>query len=93
MLRNLSNKGARHDNDYARIANIQILLITQEIASLRQEYLLLINLTQHYLLSLAGLLDKQFRLLRKDIIRQLQDVVREEVIRLAHLNCKVLITY
>jgi hypothetical protein len=41
---NLSSKGARHDNDYTSIADIQILPIAREIASPRQEYLLLIDL-------------------------------------------------
>ncbi|RDL33045.1 Uncharacterized protein BP5553_08484 [Venustampulla echinocandica] len=50
---NLSNNGARHDNDYA---------------------------------SLAGLLDRHFRLLREDTVGQLRDAVREDVTRLKHPN-------
>jgi hypothetical protein len=83
---NLSNNGARHNNDHASIADIQILLTAQEIASPRQEYLLLIDSIQHDLSGLAGLLDRQFRLLREDTVGQLRDAVREEVTRLEHPN-------
>jgi hypothetical protein len=86
---NLSNYGARHDNDHASIADIQILPTAQEIASLRQEYLPLIDSTQHHLRGLAGLLDRQFRLLREDTVGQLRDAVREEVTRLEHPNRNV----
>ncbi|KAG4435121.1 hypothetical protein IFR05_009386 [Cadophora sp. M221] len=86
---NLSNNGARHDNDHASIADIQILPTTQEIASPRQEYLPLIDSTQHHLSGLAGLLDRQFRLLREDTVGQLRDAVREEVTRLEHPNLNV----
>ena len=43
---NLSNNGARHDNDHAGIADIQILPTAREIASRRQEYLPLIDSKQ-----------------------------------------------
>lgn len=85
----LSNNGARHDNDYASIADIQILPTAQEIASSRQEYLSLIDSTQHHLSGLAGLLDRQFRLLREDTVGQLRDAVCEEVTRLEHPNHNV----
>ncbi|KAH7348984.1 hypothetical protein BKA65DRAFT_363572, partial [Rhexocercosporidium sp. MPI-PUGE-AT-0058] len=68
--------GARHDNDHTSIADIQILPTRQEIASPRQEYLPLIDSTQQHLSGLAGLLDRQFRLLREDTVRQLRDTVR-----------------
>ncbi|CZT11782.1 related to helicases [Rhynchosporium graminicola] len=86
---NLSNNGARHDNDHAGIADIQILPTAQEIASSRQEYLPLIDSTQYHLSGLAGLLDRQFRLLREDTVGQLRDAVREEVTRLKHPNRNV----
>ncbi|KFY34168.1 hypothetical protein V494_06994 [Pseudogymnoascus sp. VKM F-4513 (FW-928)] len=83
---NLSNIGARHDNDHASIADIMILPTAQEIASQRQEYLPLIDPTRHHLLGLAGLLDRQFRLLREDTVGQLRDAVREEFMRLERPN-------
>ncbi|KAF7957199.1 hypothetical protein EAE96_002790 [Botrytis aclada] len=86
---NLSSKGARHDNDHASIDDIQILPTAREIASPRQEYLPLIDSTQSHLSGLAGLLDRQFRLLREDTVGQLRDAVREEVTRLEHSNRKV----
>ncbi|TGO63802.1 hypothetical protein BELL_1063g00010 [Botrytis elliptica] len=85
----LSNQGARHDNDHASIGDIQILPTAQEIASARQEYLPLIGSTQNHLSGLAGVLDKQFRLLREDTVGQLRDAVREEATRLEHPNGKV----
>ncbi|PQE31568.1 nf-x1 finger and helicase domain protein [Rutstroemia sp. NJR-2017a WRK4] len=85
----LSHDGARHDNDHASIADIRILPTAQEIASLRQEYLPLIHSEQHHLRGLAGLLDRQFRLLREDTVGQLRDAVREEVTRLRHPNHNV----
>jgi hypothetical protein len=81
---NLSNNGSRHDNDHPNIADIQILPTAQEIASLRQEYVPTIDSTQHHLSGLAGILDRQFRLLREDTVGQLRDAVREEVMRLNH---------
>ena len=83
---NLSIIGARHNNDHARVADIKILPTAQEIASQRQEYLPLIDSTQHHLSGLAGLLDRQFRLLREDTVGQLRDAVREEVTRLEYPN-------
>jgi len=80
----LSAKGARHDNDHASIAEIQILPTSLEIVSPRQEYLPLLDSTQHHLPGLAGLLDRQFRLLREDTVGQLRDAVREEVTRLGN---------
>ncbi|KAI9784988.1 MAG: hypothetical protein M1839_001184 [Geoglossum umbratile] len=90
---NLSKDGARHDNDHASIADIQTLPTAQEIASLRREYLPLIDSTQHHLSGLAGLLDRQFRLLREDTVGQLRDAVREEVTRLGHPNRNVPATH
>ncbi|OBT49193.1 hypothetical protein VE00_00082 [Pseudogymnoascus sp. WSF 3629] len=83
---NLSNIGARHDNDHANIADILILPTAQEIASQRQEYLPLIDPARNHLLGLAGLLDRQFRLLREDTVGQLRDAVREEIVRLERPN-------
>ncbi|KAL9132322.1 MAG: hypothetical protein Q9175_006504 [Cornicularia normoerica] len=90
---NLSNNGARHDNDHASVADVQILPTAQEIASSRQEYLPLIDSTQHHLPGLAGLLDRQFRLLREDTVGQLRDAVRDELTRLEHPNRNVPTTY
>lgn len=90
---NLSNNGIRHDNDHASIASIQILPTAQEIASLRQEYLPSIDSTQYHLSGLAGLLDRQFRLLREDVVGSLRDAVREEVKRLEHPNLNGPITH
>ncbi len=86
---NLSDNGARHDNDHESVADVRILPTAQEIASSRQEYLPLIDSTQHHLPGLAGLLDRQFRLLREDTVGQLRDAVREEVTRLEHPNRNV----
>lgn len=83
---NLSKNGARHDNDHANIADIKVLPTAQEIASLQQEYLPLNDSTKHHVPGLAGLLDRQFRLLREDTVGQLRDAVREELGRLENLH-------
>ncbi|KAF2793162.1 hypothetical protein K505DRAFT_350116 [Melanomma pulvis-pyrius CBS 109.77] len=88
----LSKDGARHDNDHASIADIHILPTAREIASTRQEYIPIIDSTQHHLPGLAGLLDRQFRLLREDTVGQLRDAVREEVTRLNHPDRTILTT-
>ncbi|PQE06276.1 NFX1-type zinc finger-containing 1 protein [Rutstroemia sp. NJR-2017a BBW] len=82
----LSPDGARHDNDHANIADIRILPTAQEIASTRQEYLPSIHSGQHHLPGLAGVLDRQFRLLREDTVGQLRDAVGEEVTTPRHPN-------
>jgi hypothetical protein len=81
---NLSNGGVRHDNDHESISDIRILPTAQEIASHRPEYLPSIDSTKHHLPALAGLLDRQFRLLREDSVGQLRDAVRGELRRLEY---------
>lgn len=93
MPGNLSDNGARHDNDHANITDIQILPTAQEIASSRPEYIPLLDPTQHHLSGLAGLLDRQFRLLREDTVGQLRDAVREEFGRLQNPNRNVSTTH
>ena len=79
----LSKLGRRHDNDHSDIAYIQILPTSEEIQSSRSEYLPLNDPTKHHLPGLAGLLDRQFRLLREDTIGQLRDAVYMETRRLS----------
>ncbi|ERF70407.1 hypothetical protein EPUS_05226 [Endocarpon pusillum Z07020] len=79
----LSKLGPRHDNDHADIFEIKILPTTEEIQSHRQEYLPLNDSTQLHLPGLAGLLDRQFRLLREDTVGQLRDAVQIEYKRLS----------
>lgn len=78
----LSTLGPRHDNDHAAISNIKILPTTEEIQSLRLEYLPRSDPTKLHLPGLAGLLDRQFRLLREDTVGQLRDAVQLEYTRL-----------
>lgn len=80
----LSIHGARHDNDHARITDIQILPTAEEITSFRQEYLPLLDSRQNHMSGLPGLLDRHFRLLREDTVGQLRDAVCEEVKRLGN---------
>ena len=84
LLGNLSNNGARHVNDHASVVDVRILPTAQEITSTRQEHLPLMESTQHHLPGLAGLLDREFRLLREETVGQLRDAVREELTRLEH---------
>ncbi len=78
----LSELGPRHDNDHADIFDIKILPTTEEIQSPRLEYLPSSDPTKHHLPGLAGLLDRQFRLLREDTVGQLRDAVQVECKRL-----------
>ncbi|KAL8993845.1 MAG: hypothetical protein Q9169_006042 [Polycauliona sp. 2 TL-2023] len=78
----LSELGPRHDNDHADIFNVKILPTTDEIQSLRLEYLPSSDPTKHHLPGLAGLLDRQFRLLREDTVGQFRDAVQIECKRL-----------
>ena len=78
----LSELGPRHDNDHANIFDIKILPTTEEIQSSRLEYLPLSDPTKQHLPGLAGLLDRQFRLLREDTVGQFRDAVQMECKRL-----------
>ena len=78
----LSELGPRHDNDHANIFDIKILPTTDEILSPRLEYLPSSDPTKQHLPGLAGLLDRQFRLLREDTVGQLRDAVQIEYKRL-----------
>lgn len=86
MPGSLSKHGARHDNDHQNIADIGILPTAQEISSHRPEYLPLLDTRSHHLTGLAGLLDRQFRLLHEDTVGQLRDAVRRAVTSLQQTN-------
>ncbi|KAL9633009.1 MAG: hypothetical protein Q9164_004954 [Protoblastenia rupestris] len=85
----LSELGPRHDNDHANIFDIKILPTTDEIQSPRLEYLPSSDPTKQHLPGLAGLLDRQFRLLREDTVGQFRDAVQIEFKRLTkHANAQ-----
>ncbi|KAJ5587038.1 uncharacterized protein N7459_002803 [Penicillium hispanicum] len=71
--------GGRHDNDHADICNIKIMPTFQEIMSPRSEYIPVKDPRQWHVTGLAGLLDRNFRLLREDTIGQLRDVIHAEL--------------
>ncbi|KAB8256332.1 hypothetical protein BDV32DRAFT_97352 [Aspergillus pseudonomiae] len=71
--------GGRHDNDHADICRIQIMPTFKEIMSPRSEYLPGKDPHQWHIGGLAGLLDRNFRLLREDTIGQLRDVIHAEL--------------
>lgn len=71
-----SPNGPRHDNDSEDIGKIAIMPTALELQSHRQEYLPVEDQTQFHIPGIAGLLDRQFRLLREDTVGQLRDVVR-----------------
>lgn len=58
----------QNDNDHENIRDIKILLIAEKIQSHRLEYFSLNDFIRNHLLDLKDLLDRQFRLLREDII-------------------------
>ncbi|KAL3439805.1 hypothetical protein BJX65DRAFT_317439 [Aspergillus insuetus] len=71
--------GGRHDNDHADICKIKVMPTFQEILSPRSEYLPAKDPRQWHLSGLAGLLDRNFRLLREDTVGQLRDVIHAEL--------------
>jgi hypothetical protein len=78
----LSELGPRHDNDFEDIENIQILPTIEEILSDRAEYLPQTDPSTWHWTGIAGLLDRQFRLLREDTVGQLRDAARIELARI-----------
>ena len=72
----LSENGPRHDNDHADISKIAVMPTADEIRSNRPEYLPTTNPTKWHHEGIAGILDRQFRLLREDTIGQLRDCVQ-----------------
>ena len=85
-----SKYGARHDNDHEQICRIKILPTTEEILADRLEYLPLLDSRTHHLPGMAGLVDRQFRLLREDTIGPLRDEIRREFERLAESQAQLL---
>jgi len=75
----LSEQNPRHNNDYKNIRDIKILSIAEKIQFYRLEYLSSNNLIRNYLPGLEDLLDRQFRLLRKNTIDQLRDAIYLEL--------------
>lgn len=71
--------GGRHDNDHADISDIKIMPTFEEITSSRAEYLPVKDPRKWHVNAVAGLLDRNFRLLREDTIGQLRDVVHAEL--------------
>ncbi|GES66835.1 P-loop containing nucleoside triphosphate hydrolase protein [Aspergillus terreus] len=74
-----ASPGGRHDNDHADICRIQIMPTFQEVLSPRSEYLPVKDPRQWHVNGLAGLLDRNFRLLREDTIGQLRDAIHAEL--------------
>jgi hypothetical protein len=78
----LSQQGPRHDNDFEDIDDIQILPTMGEILADRAEYLPRSDPSTWHLEGAAGLLDRQFRLVREDTVGQLRDSARVELSRI-----------
>lgn len=72
----LSNDGARHDNDFVAIHEIQLLPTLSEIMSERKDYLPFKDpLQPHFLTGVDRHLDIHFRLLRHDYIAAIKNAV------------------
>ncbi|KAE8354048.1 hypothetical protein BDV28DRAFT_96047 [Aspergillus coremiiformis] len=71
--------GGRHNNDHPDICQVRIMPTFEEILSSRSEYLPGKDPHQWHTGGLAGLLDRNFRLLREDTIGQLRDVIHAEL--------------
>jgi hypothetical protein len=78
----LSEQGPRHDNDFENIDDIQILPTMGEILGDRAEYLPRSDPSTWHLKGAAGLLDRQFRLVREDTVGQLRDAAKVELSRI-----------
>ncbi|OHW94282.1 nf-x1 finger and helicase domain [Colletotrichum incanum] len=88
----LSQRGRRHDNDHADIADIKLMPTYGEIMSSRDEYLPAINHAQHHLQGLQGLLDRHFRMLREDTLHDLRNAIRtivESKVKVRELRTKI----
>ncbi len=75
----MSADGPRHDNDHIEITDINIMPTYQEIISLRSEYLPTNDPSLFHLPRIHERLDREFRLLREDNIRQLRDAVHAQL--------------
>ncbi|KAL1954732.1 hypothetical protein VTO42DRAFT_785 [Malbranchea cinnamomea] len=71
--------GGRHDNDHADICAIRIMPTFQEISCSLPEYLPVKDPRHWHVGGLAGLLDRNFRLLREDTVGQLRDVIHTQL--------------
>jgi hypothetical protein len=78
----LSELGLRHDNDSEHIWDIQVLPTTEEVRSPRLEFLPREDSSEWHKSGLAGLIDRQFRLLREDSVGQLRDAAKHQLERL-----------
>ncbi|KPI35054.1 NFX1-type zinc finger-containing protein 1 [Cyphellophora attinorum] len=72
----LRPKGPRHSNDHQNISHIKILPSNDELGALHTEYLPVVDPKKSHLPGLAGVVDRNFRLLREDTIGMLRDAVR-----------------
>ncbi|KAK4506443.1 hypothetical protein PRZ48_000175 [Zasmidium cellare] len=88
MPGDLSEDGARHDNDSADITEIDILPTMEEILSPRLEYLPRDDPSEWHLPGIAGLIDRHFRLLREDSVGPLRDAAKFELERLQNPTAK-----
>lgn len=82
----LSERGPHHDNDCENIEDIQILPTMGEILGERAEYLPRSDPSSWHLPGMAGLLDRQFRLIREDTVGQLRDAAKVELQRIQNGN-------
>ncbi|KAK3673885.1 hypothetical protein LTR78_006087 [Recurvomyces mirabilis] len=72
----LSADGPRHDNDFKDITSIALMPTVAEVVATRSEYLPPPAAETWHISGVAGMLDRQFRLLREDTIGQLRDAAK-----------------
>jgi hypothetical protein len=82
----LSSVGPRHDNDHASIVDIKILPTSEEIFSVRQEYLPALNPDQWHVPGIRGLLDRNFRLVREDTVEHMRAIIQHEIEDMSHTD-------
>ncbi|KAF2117095.1 putative NF-X1 finger and helicase domain protein [Lophiotrema nucula] len=77
----LSKDGPRHDNDSEDIGEIQILPTFQEITCTRSPYLPVLDPTHWHLQGIEGLLDRNFRLYREDVLGPIEGDIKRQLDR------------
>jgi hypothetical protein len=82
----LSDAGPRHDNDSEDIGNIRILPTFAEITCDRPPYLPVLDPSQLHLQGIEGLIDRQFRVYREDVVGPIRDALRAEITTNNHPN-------
>ncbi|KAF2009446.1 P-loop containing nucleoside triphosphate hydrolase protein [Aaosphaeria arxii CBS 175.79] len=76
---NLRSAGPRHNNDHEDVRHIQILPTFEEIMANIRPYLPTIDANDWHLPGITGLLDRQFRLYREDVVGPIRQAIKDQL--------------